>query len=109
MKSRTIIASIATVGLSLWGIVGAQAHNDESEDGTTSIKHAQITMAEAQGIALKARPGDITDQELENEQGGSGLRYSFDIKGTDKVVYEVGVDAQTGAVLENDKESANPD
>jgi uncharacterized membrane protein YkoI len=35
----------------------------------------------------------------ENENGGSGLRYSFDIKrGT--VTQEVGVDAQSGRVLE---------
>jgi uncharacterized membrane protein YkoI len=36
--------------------------------------------------------GSITDQELEKEKGGSGLRYSFDIK-SGKGVYEVGVDA----------------
>ena len=40
--------------------------------------------------------------------GGAGLRYSFDIK-RGKVTQEVGVDAQTGKVLENKKEGANPD
>ena len=39
---------------------------------------------------------------------GGGLRYSFDIK-SDKVVYEVGVDAKTGKVLENKKEGRHPD
>lgn len=104
MKSRYIIATISGVSLSLMGIVGAQAYSGEN-----LAKHAKITMTEAQGIALKARPGAIADEELEKEKGGSGLRYSFDIKGTDKVVYEVGVDAQTGSVLENDKESSHPD
>jgi len=104
MKSRYIIATITGISLSLMGIVGAQAYS-----GETLAMHAKVSMAEAQSLALKARPGTITDQELEKEGGGSGLRYSFDIKGTDKVVYEIGVDAQTGAVLENDKESANPD
>lgn len=104
MKSRNIIATITGVSLSLLGVAGAQAYSGES-----LAKHAKVTMAEAQSIALKARPGKITDQELEKEKGGSGLRYSFDIKGTDKIVYEVGVDAKTGVVLENDKESANPD
>ena len=37
---------------------------------------------------------------MEREKGGSGLRYSFDIK-SDGAVYEVGVDAQSGKVLEN--------
>ena len=70
---------------------------------------ATIKMTEATGIALKARPGKVTDRELEHERGGSGLRYSFDIRGTDNVTYEIGVDAMTGAVLENDRESDHPD
>jgi len=52
--------------------------------------------------------GKITDEELENEKGGSGLRYSFDIKSGAKT-FEVGVDAKTGHVLENKAEGPNPD
>ncbi len=37
-------------------------------------------MLEARAIVLKAHPDTVTDQELEKEKGGSGLRYSFDIK-----------------------------
>ncbi|MEO7053692.1 MAG: PepSY domain-containing protein [Rhizomicrobium sp.] len=57
---------------------------------------------------MKARPGKITDKELEREGGGSGVCYSFDVlsKG---VTFEVGVDAQSAAVLENDREGAHPD
>jgi uncharacterized membrane protein YkoI len=61
---------------------------------------AQVSIGQARAIALRAVPGKITDEELETEEGGSGLRYTFDIKrGSDR--YEVGVDARTGAVLEN--------
>lgn len=66
---------------------------------------AHITLAAARAIALKARPGQITDQELEKEAGGSGLRYSFDVNSGGKT-YEVGVDANSGKVLENGSESA---
>jgi uncharacterized membrane protein YkoI len=69
---------------------------------------ARVTLAQARATALKARAGTITDQELEKEKGGSGLRYSFDIKAGGKT-YEVGVDAKTGAVLENAAEGKNPD
>jgi uncharacterized membrane protein YkoI len=69
---------------------------------------AKVTLDQARLIALKVRPGTITDQELEKEGGGSGLRYSFDVK-SGAVVYEVGVDAETGKVLENAKEGPNPD
>lgn len=76
--------------------------------GESLVRHARITIARAQAIALKARPGKVTDREIEKERGGSGLRYSFDIRSGGKT-YEVGVDAKTGKVLENAPEGANPD
>jgi len=71
-------------------------------------KNAKVSIVEARTIALKAHAGKITDEELEREGGGSGLRYSFDIK-AGGVTQEVGVDAMTGHVLENAKEGKNPD
>lgn len=65
---------------------------------------AKLSLAEARTIALKARPGKIIDQELEKEGGGSGLRYSFDVRSHGKTI-EVGVDARSGKVLENVAES----
>lgn len=94
---------IAVALVMLLGAVGAQAYTGEA-----LAKHAKVTMAEARAIALKAHAGKITDEELEKEAGGSGLRYSFDIR-VGKVTQEVGVDAQTGALLENKAEGANPD
>jgi len=76
--------------------------------GQALAAKAKVTMTQARTIALKAHPGQVTDAELENEGGGSGLRYSFDIKSGDKT-FEVGVDAANGAVLENKAEGANPD
>jgi uncharacterized membrane protein YkoI len=70
-------------------------------------KDAKVSIAEARAIALKAHPGKITDEELE-QTGGTGLRYSFDIK-SGSSTQEVGVEATTGRVLENAKEGRNPD
>jgi uncharacterized membrane protein YkoI len=64
---------------------------------------AKLTLDEARAIALKVFPGTIASEELEKEKGGSGLRYSFDIK-NGSVVHEVGVDAKTGQILENSVE-----
>jgi uncharacterized membrane protein YkoI len=69
---------------------------------------AKVSIEQARAIALKAHPGKITDEELEREAGGSGLRYSFDIK-HGRVTQEVGVDAASGKVLENKAEGPNPD
>ncbi len=78
--------------------------------GEALAKDAKIPLAQAQSIALQAQPGKITDTELEHEPGGSTLRYSFDIKpASDSATHEVGIDAQTGAVLENSIDGAHPD
>jgi len=76
--------------------------------GQELSKKAKVSITEARAIALKAHPGKITDEELEKEKGGTGLRYSFDIK-RGAVTQEVGVDAQTGKILENKKEGPHPD
>ena len=41
---------------------------------------AKVTLAQARASAVRAHRGVITDQELEKESGGTGFRYSFDIK-----------------------------
>jgi uncharacterized membrane protein YkoI len=76
--------------------------------GEQFAKEAKVTLDQARAIVAKARPGQITDQELEKEGGGSGLRYSFDVKSKGKT-FEIGVDAKTGKVLENKAEGPNPD
>ena len=101
LKNR-YAALFVSIGLAI-GATQVHAYTGENLAGAAKIKIAQ-----ARAIALKAHPGKITDEELEKEPGGSGLRYSFDIRvGT--VTQEVGVDAQTGRVLENMPEGVNPD
>ncbi len=103
MKSLNVIFALALISVAPGIVGGAIAYSGEK-----LAKTAKITMEQATEIALKAKPGKITDRELEREGGGSGLRYSFDVlsKG---ITYEVGVDAQTGIVLENGREGAHPD
>ena len=55
-------------------------------------KDAKFTMPKARAIALKAHPGKITEEKLELEKCGTGLRYSFDIK-SGKVIHKVGDNA----------------
>lgn len=90
------------------GATGALAALPAHFAGANLLPQAKITLAQARSTALAARAGQITDQELENEGGGTGLRYSFDIKSNGKT-FEVGVDARTGKVLENKAEGPNPD
>src|SRR5258706_10021569 len=93
----------------LGAIVSAGASGQAmAYQGEKLARHTKITIEQARAIALRAHPGTITDEELEREGGGSGYRYSFDIRNGAKT-FEVGVDAQTGKVLENAAEGSNPD
>lgn len=103
-SNRNKIAAGLVLGLA----ISAASLSALAYTGEKLAKDARITITEARAIALKAFPGKITDEELEREHGGSGLRYSFDIK-HDKVTQEVGVDAISGKVLENAKEGPHPD
>ncbi len=129
VKVSLIIAAIATIGIgSIAKMVSASPPNlslmavdqQKVEPHTYKVnkmyayvgeeleKNARVSLLKARKIALTAHSGKIVDEELEKESGGSGLRYSFDIKQGVKT-YEVGVDAMTGKVLENAAEGKNPD
>jgi uncharacterized membrane protein YkoI len=95
-------------GLTLVGLISVPSDHVFAYTGEKLAKGAKVSIEQARAIALQTRAGAITDEELEREKGGSGLRYSFDIK-SGGAVYEVGVDAQTGKVLENKKEGPHPD
>ena len=97
MMMKCCLASAAAMTLAI-ATLPAVAYT-----GQELSKQAKVSITEARAIALKAHPGKITDEELEKEKGGTGLRYTFDIK-SGAVTQEVGVDAQTGKVLENKKE-----
>ena len=103
MTIRSAIGATAVLILSLGAAMPALAYQGEK-----LASHVKITIVQARAIALTVRPGRITDEELERENGGSGYRYSFDIRHGSKT-FEVGVDAQTGKVLENALEGPHPD
>jgi uncharacterized membrane protein YkoI len=107
MQRESIMKRLILIGLAGGLIAGGASSATAAANfkGHELAGQAKITLAEARTTALKARPGRIVDQELEKEAGGSGLRYSFDVKSHGRTI-EVGVDAATGKILENSAESA---
>jgi uncharacterized membrane protein YkoI len=114
MNSRTMIyvaaavAALAAAGAQAKSTLTATDAASPAFTGHELAGKAKVTLAQARAKALAARPGAITDQELEKEHGGSGLRYSFDVA-VAGATYEVGVDAVSGKILENAREGAHPD
>ncbi|MEO5830045.1 MAG: PepSY domain-containing protein [Rhodanobacter sp.] len=97
---------VAAVSMSL--LLAAAAVAAQAASPAKLEAQATVSMTNARAIALKAYPGKIVKEELEQEKGGSGLRYSFDIKSA-KATHEIGVDAKTGKLLENSVEGADND
>jgi uncharacterized membrane protein YkoI len=76
--------------------------------GEQYLSQASVPLDQARTLALKTYPGTIVSEELEQEGGGSGLRYSFVIS-HNGAKHEVGIDAKTGKVLENSVEGEPAD
>ena len=102
---KNMIRTAAAAGM----MIALAAGSAYAFQGQELAPQAKVSLKEARAIALRTLPGGtIVDQELEKEKGGTGLRYSFDVKVKGKV-HEVGIDAKTGKVLENNVEGAHPD
>ncbi len=104
MKLHKTVVIVGLTGAAWLAATAAHAY-----EGQQYAKGAAITLEQASQIARQAVPGaTIVDQELEQEKGGSGLRYSFDLK-TPQGEREIGVDAKTGKVLEDSVEGSEKD
>ncbi|MFY0783600.1 PepSY domain-containing protein [Peribacillus simplex] len=81
-------------------ILSQEMENDDDEDMSTqqAVETAKISMDQAEKIALKEVDGQVTDAELDSENGI--LVYELEISQGQKE-YDVVIDATTGKVLKN--------
>ena len=89
LKFLRTLAIVAALGAGSSAIAAAKAPTP------------RISMKTAKSMALKLAPGKIISSEYEKE--GGGWRYSFDIQQRGHV-QEIGIDGQTGKVVENKSE-----
>jgi uncharacterized membrane protein YkoI len=82
-------------------ILSQEMEDDDEEEMSTqqAVETAKISSDQAEKIALKKVDGQITDVELDSENGI--LVYEFEIN-QGKKEYDVVVDATTGEVLKNE-------
>jgi hypothetical protein len=106
---KTLVRAVTLLAaLSAAGGVAAAAGWPFPYKGEKLAHHARVSLLTARQLAQRARPGIIISQALEREPGGSGLRYSFDIKSGPRV-YEVGIDARNGRVLQDNVAAPSDD
>ena len=108
MKKEKTMRKVFIASISLALVLAGAALTAQAMSPANLKAQTRVSITHAREIAQKAYPGKIVKEELEQESGGSGLRYSFDIKSAN-ATHEVGVDAKTGKVLENSVEGADND
>lgn len=64
---------------------------------------ARISMDQARLIALEAAPGEVDEEEYEQENGN--WRYAFDIRENGRI-HEISVDGMSGDIVEDTWEDA---
>jgi len=92
-----------------------QEREDDDNDADEKLspeeaRQVKISLEEARAIALKRVGGTVLEEELEKENGR--LQYAFDIRDQNGKIFDVEIDATTGAVLQageddDDKDGAN--
>ena len=111
MKRKLVLTGIITLATAaaIGSAYAAKPEKDSAAPAQTTVltgkqfvKDATVSVEQARATALKAFPGKIVDEELEQGKGGSGLRYSFDIV-AGHTRQEVWVDAKTGNLLRSAK------
>ena len=75
--------------------------DDDAQDiASITRQFGLITLKQAQAKALAAKPGVVTDVDLDDRDFGKGWNYEFDIVDVDVDgrEWEVDIDAKTGVV-----------
>jgi uncharacterized membrane protein YkoI len=72
--------------------------DDEQEIAAITKEFGLITLDQAKAKALAAKPGVVTDADLDDRDFGKGWDYEFEIVDADGREWEVDIDAKTGAV-----------
>ncbi len=84
--------------------------DDDGEDEEVSVeerKQVKISAEQARKTALERVAGTIVEEELEKENGR--IVYSIEIQDANQKVFDVEVDAETGAVVNVEEEDEDDD
>jgi len=93
-KSIYNLAAVAALTLSVLSTNAFADDDDLQEMEAVSKQFGFITLDEAKVKALVAKPGVVTDADLENRKLGNGWDYEFEIVDSDGKEWEVNIDAK---------------
>lgn len=103
-KSKFNVTVAAIIFLNI-AAFNAQADDDDLQEITAISKEfGLMTLEQAKTKALAAKPGLVTDAEIDNRKFGKGWEYEFEIVDADGKEWDVNIDAKTGEVLKTRRE-----
>lgn len=94
---RIRYAAAALAAASMLAVV-AHADDDRAEAQAIAEAFGLISLEQATRKALAAKPGIVTDAELDDRDFGKGWDYEFEIADADGREWDVRVDAKSGEV-----------
>lgn len=103
-------AAIASAGSEdvIGGSVQAPEQEFENDRAKRELRSlAEITVPGAAQAAREARPGQVTEVEIEDEEGS--VVYEVEVAGDDGAYYEMKVDAGNGDILKSETEDDSGD
>ncbi len=96
-KTAQALVMATAISFALFGTAHAD-DDDMQEMEAISKSFGLVTLEQAKATALQAKPGVITDAELEDRNFEKGWDYEFEIVDVDGKEWDVNVDAKTGKV-----------
>jgi len=101
---RVAISSLLA-GFVAGAVFALPAQADDAQEMEALVKQfGFITLEQASAKALAAKPGVITDADLDDRDFGKGWDYEFEIADADGHEWEVYVDAKSGEVRKVSRE-----
>jgi uncharacterized membrane protein YkoI len=103
---NTIVIKQALIAAAVAGISVSTVHADDDRQEMEALtkQFGFVTLEQATGKALAAKPGVVTDADLDDRDFGKGWDYEFEIADADGHEWEVYVDAKTGEVRKVSRE-----
>ncbi|RDI51039.1 PepSY domain-containing protein [Nocardia mexicana] len=99
---RWVLVGAVAIAL-IGGGVALASLGTEGRAGAAPAANPSITQDQAKAKALEAVPGaTVQNADLDTDRGATV--WEVDVIGTDRVEYEVKVDANSGAVLSTDRD-----
>ena len=106
MLMGILFSAILVGGLTTFANAQTNAQRDDGEDEEVTSKDREkikITIEQARKTALERVSGTIVEEEIEKENGR--IVYSIEVKDANGKVFDVEVDAETGAIAKVEEEN----